>query len=203
MAALRAREQGPDPSPIIVAVDGRSGAGKSTLAAALVDAVRSADDADGTRVAAVTLEELYRGWTGLAAGTRLWSHEVLPPLAGGRPATYTPWDWRAGRALPRVTVGPAPVVIAEGVGAGVRLARRRLDILVWLSAPVAVRRERALARDGDVFAPWWEAWAGQEDALLTSDPVPRHADVVVDVSSDDGADWHVAGPGVVAQDGPP
>lgn len=207
VAARRAGGQGPGRGPIVVAIDGRSGAGKSTLAAALVDAVSIIGTTDGgadaTTVSAVTLEELYRGWTGLAAGTRLWSHDVLPPLADGRPATYAPWDWRAGRAGPPVTLGPAPVVIAEGVGAGVRLARPLLDILVWLSAPSAVRRQRALARDGYVFAPWWEAWAGQEEALLAADPIPRRADVVVDVSSPDGARWHVAETAVVAQDDPP
>lgn len=187
-------------APVVVAVDGRSGAGKSTLAALLAAEVTGGH---GIRVASVALEDLYPGWTGLAAGTRMWAGSVLPCLARGRPATYQPWDWHAGRVGRVVTVPAAPVVIGEGVGAGVRQARARLDLLVWVHAAGPLRRERALARDGDVFAAWWDAWAAQEDGLLAADPIPRHAHVVVDASAADAGGWSVLAPAYAAEDDRP
>jgi hypothetical protein len=36
-----------------------------------------------------------------------------------------------------------------------------------------------LARDGEVFAPHWQRWADQEDALFTADRTQERADLVV------------------------
>jgi anthranilate synthase component 1/para-aminobenzoate synthetase len=97
-------------------------------------------------------------------------------------------------------VPTAPVVIGEGVGAGVRQARARLDLLVWVHAAGPLRRQRALARDGDAFAAWWDAWAAQEDGLLAADPIDRHAHVVVDASAPDPHRWRATTPDPAGED---
>ncbi|GAB3624689.1 hypothetical protein GCM10027418_27740 [Mariniluteicoccus endophyticus] len=55
------------------------------------------------------------------------------------------------------------------------------DCTVWLELDAAERKRRALARDGDAFAPWWDHWAAQEaEHWRTHDPRAL-ADEVVEV----------------------
>ncbi|WP_432533352.1 nucleoside/nucleotide kinase family protein [Kineococcus arenarius] len=167
---LAARVAGPAPGagPRVVAVDGRSGSGKTHLAELL-----------GARTGApvLHLDELYPGWDGLEAGVRLLEREVLVPLREGRAASPPRWDWAAGRRGPRVPVPVAPVLVVEGVGAG--CTRVRPQLLVWVGAGERVRRQRALQRDGEVFAPHWHRWAAQERALFARCDARAAADVVL------------------------
>ena len=154
----------------VLAIDGRSGSGKTRLAADL-----------GERLAApvVALEDLYGGWDGLEHGIDLLVADVLEPLAAGRPALVPRYDWVAWEwARPR-PLAPPPVLIVEGVGAGARRAAAFASLLVWLEVPADVRKKRALDRDGDTFAPHWDRWAAQEDALLAREQTPDRADIVV------------------------
>ena len=66
------------------------------------------------------------------------------------------------------TVDPAAtqVIICEGVGA----IAGACEVRILATAPDEVRRERAMARDGDTFRPHWERWAAQEEALLAEIP---------------------------------
>jgi cytidylate kinase len=52
-------------------------------------------------------------------------------------------------------------------------------LLIWLEAPDSVRKNRALERDGETFAPHWERWAAQEDAMLASEHTKDRADLVI------------------------
>ena len=54
------------------------------------------------------------------------------------------------------------------------------SVLVWTEAPASVRKNRALDRDGDTFAPHWDAWAAQEDTMLARERTPQRADLVID-----------------------
>jgi len=155
----------------VVAVDGRSGAGKTSLAAVL-----RAELAAPT----VTLEDLYGGWDGLERGVSLLVSAVLAPLAAGRAAAVPRYDWARRWWSGPWTLPPPPVLIVEGVGAGARRAAAYASVLVWVEAAASVRKKRALARDGDTFAPHWDAWAAQEDALLARDRTPDRADLVID-----------------------
>jgi uridine kinase len=156
----------------VLAIDGRSGSGKTTLAEAL-----------GAELSApvVSLEYLYDGWDGLERGIGLLVTEVLEPLSRGRTAYVPRYDWV------RETWGePAPVhapetLIVEGVGAGARRAAKYESVLVWLEAPSSVRKERALDRDGETFAPHWDQWAAQEAAMLARERTRERADVVTDI----------------------
>jgi cytidylate kinase len=79
-----------------------------------------------------------------------------------------------------VVLEPPGLLIVEGVGAGARRAAAFESLLVWLEAAPSVRKKRALDRDGDTFAPYWNMWAAQEDAMLARERTPERADVVID-----------------------
>lgn len=161
--------------PVVVCLDGRSGSGKTTLARRLTRALRD----DGAGVSVLHLDHVYPGWDGLAAASRLLAHGLLPPLRLGRAASYPSWSWVRDRPGPVVTVRPDDVVLVEGVGSGPRAARAHTDLLVWLEAPTAVRHARAMARDGETYAPHWARWAAQEEAYLAGEGPDAAADLRV------------------------
>jgi uridine kinase len=154
----------------VLAVDGRSGAGKTVLGEAL---------GAGLGAPVVSLEFLYGGWDGLEHGIDLLVSEVLEPVAAGRAARVPRFDWVARLWADPVTLEPPEVLIVEGAGAGARRAAVYESVLVWLEAPLFVRKKRALDRDGDVFAAHWEQWAAQEEAMLARERTPERADLVI------------------------
>lgn len=162
------------PAPVIIAVDGRSGAGKTTLAVELAARLRVHH-----KVSLFHLEDIYPGWDGLADGIVRYVTTVLAPLRRGERASWTSWDWETDDDGATRVTEPAEIVLIEGVGAAAAAARPFLDAVVWAESPMAERRLRALARDGGSYDPFWDRWAAQEEALLSVDNVPDHADVVV------------------------
>lgn len=155
----------------VLAVDGRSGAGKTTLA----QAVAARLDAPVLR-----MDDLYDGWDGLAAGIDQFVARVLRPLARGERASWRRYDWHQGCYGPDQILDPSTaILVVEGVGAGARAAAPLLGGLVCVAAPVQVRRRRALARDGDIFAPHWERWARHEDRYFADEDVAGRADILV------------------------
>jgi uridine kinase len=156
----------------VVAIDGRSGSGKSSLSGRLAERL----DAP-----IVQLEQLYPGWDGLQAGVDLLVEAVLVPLSAGRVAQVPRYDWLVERFIEPWPLEPPDMLIVEGVGAGARAAATFASLLVWLELAADLRRERALARDGDVFRPHWSQWAAQEEVLLAREQTPARADVVVEV----------------------
>lgn len=160
--------------PRLVAVDGFSGAGKTTFAAALAARLRRT-----VTVEVFSLEDIYPGWDGLAAGMDYYTRSVLAPLAAGKTASWHAWDWTTNRYAAARSTAPADVVILEGVGASCRRARELLSVSIWLEAPAPGRRRRALARDGGTYEPHWDQWAGQERTWAAGDPAARHADLVL------------------------
>ena len=155
----------------VVAIDGRSGAGKTSLAASLRAEL-------GAPV--VALEDLYGGWDGLERGVDLLVSKVLEPLSAGRAARVPRYDWGAAAWGSPWALEPPGVLIVEGAGAGARRAAAYESVLVWIEGPASVRKRRALDRDGETFAPHWDMWAAQEDAMLARERTPERADIVVD-----------------------
>ncbi len=141
---------------VVVAVDGRSGSGKTLLATAVADALACP---------VVHLDDVYPGWDGLEAGVALLTEHVLAPLARGEQAAYPRWDWMRSRPGRTVTVDAGPLLVVEGCGVLVPPAAAYAAVRVWLEAPDDVRRERALSRDGETYAPHWDRWAAQEDSV--------------------------------------
>ena len=144
---------------VVVAIDGRSGSGKTLLGTAVAGAL-------GCPI--VHLDDIFPGWDGLAAGVRLAAEQVLAPLARGERAAYQRWDWMRSRPGRTIDVAPGRHLVLEGCGALVPPALEHAAVRVWVEAPDAVRRRRALGRDGDVYAPHWERWAAQEDAVYAA-----------------------------------
>ncbi|MET3963725.1 hypothetical protein ABIE44_003659 [Marmoricola sp. OAE513] len=165
-------ERGFDPSTrSVLCIDGRAGTGKTTLAAAV-----AAEDGGAT---VVHTDDLLPGWDGLPQLPALLAG-LVEPLAAGLPGSYQRYDWAAGRLAETVVVEPSSgLVIIEGVGAGCRTLRPWRSVLAWVEAGSEVRKARALARDGDAFAPYWDAWLLAEDAYVATELDLDRIDVTV------------------------
>lgn len=153
----------------VIAIDGRSGSGKTALAL---------DVADLTGAPILHLERLYPGWHGLSR-TPAMVRALLADLAIGEVGRARLWNWEQDEPGKWLSLRPTPELIIEGVGAGATVLRPFLSHLVWLEAPEDQRRERALARDGATYEPWWDVWAAQEEEYLASDHTREVADLIV------------------------
>lgn len=133
----------------VVTIDGYSGSGKSTLAAALARLV------NGWQV--LHLDDWYPGWDGLEAGAEI-ARRIAADLRGGCTSSYEAWDWENGATGATIPVPLAPTII-EGCGA----IEAEADLAIWIADPgEEERRHRALARDGQTYAPHWQRWADQD-----------------------------------------
>ena len=133
----------------VVTIDGYSGSGKSTLAAALARLVA------GWQV--LHLDDWYPGWDGLAAGADI-ARRIAADLRAGRASSYEAWDWEHGTTGATIRVPLVPTII-EGCGA----IEAEADLAIWIADPGEdERRARALARDGQTYAPHWQRWAEQD-----------------------------------------
>lgn len=175
----------------VLLIDGRSGSGKTYLARQLGDA--------GAQL--LHLDLLYPGWGGLAHG----SQSVAAALDAGR---YHRYDWAAAAFEDEWTeIDPTRQLIIEGCGAiteanlaaakrwaagaeippgACALASAAAETAVralWLECDDALRKQRALDRDGAVFAPHWDDWAAQEHAHFAAHQPWNIADQVCKISA--------------------
>ncbi len=160
----------------VVLIDGRSGAGKSSLARLLV-----AGWPGGAPVQLIALDSLYPGWDGLDEGVRAACETILLPHARGRVGVWRRWDWDAEAPAEAHAVDPSLPLVVEGAGLLTPQTAPLGDVRVWVQAPDASRRRRALDRDGDGYRPHWERWAAQERRHLERDRPVALATVVCDV----------------------
>ncbi|GGZ88249.1 uridine kinase [Streptomyces subrutilus] len=171
----------------LVAVDGHAGSGKSTFAGLLAAALGGAPVLHLDDVA--THEELFAWQDRLRA-------QVLEPLAAGRAARWTPYDWVAREFGPPRVLEPAPVVLVEGVGAGRRALRPCLARLLWMETPRAASWGRGRLRDGGELSAFWDGWERAERAHFSHDPSRPYADTLVHQSGT-GYEW-TSGAGATA-----
>lgn len=160
--ASAARASGTRP---VLIVDGRSGAGKTSLARLVAPRLGAT---------LVSLDDVYPGWDGLGAGSA-----AVPRMLGSSGAGWRRWDWAAERAAEWHPLDPLAPLVVEGCGALSRASRPLATFAVWLETGESERRRRALARDGDAYAPHWERWAAQEEALIASESPRELADLIV------------------------
>ncbi|MFM6974530.1 MAG: hypothetical protein ACKOXM_05300 [Agromyces sp.] len=132
----------------IIVIDGRSGAGKTELARQLAQRIPGAW--------VLHLDDIYPGWSGL----EVTSHS-LPRILRSR--SWQSWDWSGNQPGSRRTVPAGRVLIIEGSGAATLTLRAWASVTVWLESPGRERHRRAIARDGELFAPHWGVWAAQEE----------------------------------------
>lgn len=154
----------------VVALDGPSGAGKSSLADALAEQA-------GAHV--VRTDEHVAGWRGLEQMPPIVALTLLEPLARDETACPPRWSWVRDVWVRGVPVEPVPLLVLDGCGSGSRVLRPFLSALVWVEADTETRKERALSRDGDVYAPWWDVWAEQERRLFAAEGTRAAADLLV------------------------
>ena len=156
----------------LVCLDGPAGSGKTSLAAAIAGLSPAAT--------VVHLDDLYAGWDGLpGVGQQL--DTLLEPLARGATGRYRRYDWAAGRFAETVRVAPSPLLVLEGVGSGSAAHAGLATVTAWVAAPEALRRARAVARDGAELAARWAAWAAAEAACFAASGVAERADLVVEL----------------------
>lgn len=153
------------PRPWRLLIDGRSGAGKTSFAGRI---------AAGTGAQLIHLDDIYPGWSGLEAASRMVAEELLGPRHRWRR-----WDWQRAAPAEWHLVDPETDWIVEGCGALSGRSRQLADYAVWLSAADAVRKRRALGRDGAAFAAHWDMWAAQELAFIARERPMSIADAVV------------------------
>lgn len=169
-------ERGPRCGAVtIVAIDGPSGSGKTTLAA---DLGRDLD------ALVLHVDDMHQGWTGLRATVDLARGSLIDAWRRGEPASHPTWDWDDERRDADQAVPQAKVVVLEGVGA-FAIAAGDATVNVWVEAPTDERHDRAIARDGEVFASHWDLWADQERQLYAVSPGRDAADLRVDTGSDE------------------
>lgn len=164
----------------IALLDGGSGAGKTTLARDLVE--RLGRD-HGLPMRLVSLDSCYPGWHGLAAGAAM-----IPGIVHGRPPGHPTWDWDHDRPAGFQPVPDADNLLIEGCGAITRDTMALADVGVWLELAADQRRDRALARDGQGYEPWWQTWADQEAVHWATDRPQALADLVIDANTVAGPD---------------
>jgi uridine kinase len=155
----------------VVAVDGPAGSGKSIFAERL-----------GTLLSAtvVCLDDLTPAWTGPDKEAAILVEHVLRPLAARGDARYQRFDWVRNEYAEWRQVPGEPTLLVEGVGAGSRIVRPYLSLLIWVEAPTALRLVRGLERDGEAYRPQWERWREREDRLFEVERTRGSADLRVD-----------------------
>lgn len=109
-------------NPATVLIDGPSGSGKTSLARALQKASITSR-VEGVAVEFITMEDLYQGWTGLAAGNELLADLLqlrAQIIQNGEksPGTVSlsPWDWHKNRRVGERVIDPFAVWVIEGCG---------------------------------------------------------------------------------------
>ncbi|WP_353953757.1 MFS transporter [Knoellia sp. S7-12] len=157
-------------SVTLIAIDGPSGSGKTTLAADL------GDELDAL---ILHVDDMHQGWTGLLETVDLARATMVDAWLRGEPASHPTWNWEVGVRGPDLAVPQAKLVVLEGVGA-FAIAAGIATAGVWVEAPCEQRHDRAIARDGEVFASHWDVWADQERQLYAVSPGRAEADLRVD-----------------------
>ena len=141
----------------IVLIDGRAGSGKSTLADALQRRLFKEGE---TLPRLIHMDDLYPGWSGLAAGAEYLQRFILGPISQRTTAHWQLFDWTAGERVEwREFSGGTPLIV-EGCGALNGVSAELAQFKVWIETPEDVRHERWLAREGN--DEHWATWAAQE-----------------------------------------
>jgi predicted kinase len=152
----------------VVLIDGGSGAGKSTLGTALAEAL-------GAQL--LPLDLMYPGWDGLEAA----SDELFDEVLSSAHPRWRGWDWELGVATSWSVLDATLPLVVEGSGALSRRNRGSATLGIWVELDELARQARALARDGDRYAPHWDRWAAQERAFAVREQPSQLADVILDV----------------------
>lgn len=175
----------------VVLIDGPAGSGKTTLAGALAhvltkdlvpapggDRHQAGPGAAGD-VQTLHGDDMYEGWDGLPRLGEVLLGQVIEPLVAGKLGQFQVWDWHAGKRAQRIEVRPREFLIIEGVGVAMARARAHASVVVWVEAPMEVRLQRLLARDGEELREELMQWQLAEADHFAKDGTRAAADVLV------------------------
>jgi hypothetical protein len=128
------------------------------------------------------MDDLYEGWEQplgdqLVGRIDAW---LLTPWEAGLVGLHPRYDWVQARFCEWIEVPNAPVVILEGCASATAGIRERASMVVWVEAPVALRLERGLDRDGVALEAQWRVWQEREAAHFAADDTRAAANVRVD-----------------------
>ena len=158
----------------VILLDGGSGAGKTSLAALVATAWRAAR---GQELLLVSLDDVYPGWHGLAAGSA-----AVPGILAPSGAGFHRWDWKTSQRDDWVPIDPGAPILVEGCGALTLESSPLATCRVWVELDESARKARALARDKGGYDPYWDIWAAQERLHWRENRPWTHADLTVQVS---------------------
>ena len=160
------------PALAVILIDGPSGAGKSTLADVL-----GRGWPGETTPTLVRLDDIYPGWGGLDAASEHLRRCVLEPRRQGRPAAWQRYDWTTGRRAEWTSVAADRPLIVEGCGSLAAAHEALGDVRVWLDAADGLRKQRALARDGEMFRTHWSQWQRDWERYCAREAPERRANI--------------------------
>jgi hypothetical protein len=89
------------------------------------------------------------------------------------------WDWVTGRPAEWREFDPEKPLVIEGSGCLGRASRPLATYAVWVELDEPTRKRRALARDGEAYAPHWDRWAAQEQTFFERERPDLLADVIL------------------------
>ena len=137
-------------------------------------------------LAAVPKELFIAGaWRPADSGARL---EVEDPATGralcqiadaGEADAQAALDAAADAQAEWNDLDPTRPLVVEGSGALSKTNRELATLGIWLELDEPTRKARALARDGAMYEPHWDAWAAQEQRFFDRERPDLLADLVL------------------------
>lgn len=175
--------------PLLVAIDGGSGAGKTTIAAQVMTVLDAAavhihgddffdarrPDAEWDLMDPAARADNCIDW-------RRLRHDVLEPLLRGEQARWRPFDFqsRTGVADQELTLGPAAIIVLDGIYSSRPELLDLVSLTVLVEAPDELRRRRHDTREPGDETDWHARWDPAEKHYLTEIRPPGTFDLVVD-----------------------
>ena len=125
----------------------------------------------------VRLDDVYPGWYGLERAGDAVARTLVDRRRRGDIGRWRRWDWARGRPGVLERVHPGRALIIEGCGAFAAGVPAPDAVRIWIDAPDAVRRRRALDRDGGAYDPFWDLWERQWRRYVHRTAPERYAGV--------------------------
>ncbi|MDH6532731.1 uridine kinase [Aurantimicrobium minutum] len=142
------------PAPTFL-IDGPSGSGKTTLARQIELRWNTEE-----KLQVVHMDDLYPGWDGLGRGS-MQALRMLQERSRGEDTRWQRYDWESDSMSEWHSVEARVPLLIEGCGSSPKGAEELSQVRLWLDAPAAIRKERALSRTEENFAEHWTQWDEQ------------------------------------------
>ena len=132
------------------------------------------------------LDDIYPGWDGLQWATEHVRSSLLQPRADHETGRWRSWNWVRDQPGVWHAVEPDRRLVVEGVGVLTSSSRQLADLAIWVDAEDAVRKRRALSRQGlDDYASHWDDWAAREEDFIGTHHPRDSADLIATAVVDD------------------